>query len=251
MKDKIDWHAVKVLTRKEIQQLMHHTQVIATLVAAPIVFFVLFPLLGPILAALGLAQIPLVEGMRLTSSIMLPMFFYMPAVLANALATDSFAGEKERKTIETTFTLPCSTATLVVAKLIVIMIPQFLFILGGFIIVGAISNVILLSYKTIIIFNEWIWYLVVFLVAPVFVTMFTLLGILTSIKTRSLKGAQSISSIPMIPLFFLFFSFFPTPVTSIPSILFALTGIGIIGCLSLLVACIRSIDREKFILQLD
>ncbi len=249
----IDWHAVKVLARKELQQMLQHRQLTGMFVVASLVIFVIFPLLAPILTALGFAPSnrPLAEGVRYTASIIQTMFFYMPPIISSAIATDSFAGEKDRKTIETTLLLPCSDRDLVIAKVIVSVVPQLLLIAGGFMSVGLISNLTLLNIGILIIFNDWTWYFVVLFVAPLYVTIFTLLGILGSILTRTVKGAQCFSSTPALLVLIYIMSTFGGESAATPMALLILAGIGVVACAILLAACIRSLDREKFILQTD
>jgi ABC-2 type transport system permease protein len=248
----IDWHILKVLAKKELQQLFRHKQTIF-LISVSIVVMIVMPLLVPILTLLGYSPggRTLLEGMRYIAFIMLPMFLLYPPMVTNAMVTDSFAGEKERKTIETTLLLPCSTSMLVIAKVVASMIPAYIFDFGGFLAIGLITNISIASYGVVIIFNEIEWYVMIFIVAPLVVLLFNLLGILASIITRSVKGAQGISSIPAIPIILLIMTIAVNNILLTWSMLVTASLACIIIDLGLFWLCIRSFDREKFLLQSD
>jgi ABC-type Na+ efflux pump permease subunit len=249
--DKIDWHAVKVLARKEIHQVLHHKQTTGMMVIASIAIFVVLPLIGPVLTLLGYAKIPLLEGVRFTASVLLPMFFYYPPALASAFATDSFAGEKERKTIETLLLLPCSYSALIISKVIVAITMVFIVMIGGFLSLGIVLNISIASHGIMIVFNEIEWYITVFLAAPLFTIINILCGILASIIARDVKSAQYLSMIPIYLMFFVMMSIVLNSIVLTSNMLFMFSGVCVLFDIGAAWLCIRFMDRERFLLQVD
>jgi ABC-type transport system involved in multi-copper enzyme maturation permease subunit len=251
--DKIDWHAVKVLARKEVQQVLNIKKPTVYILVTSILLLFVMPLLIPILTALGYPPSgrPLLEGIKYFAWLLMPEFLYFPAIITNALVTDSFAGEKERKTIETLLVLPCSNTALILAKVIVALVPGLIFIFGGFLSIGIISNISIASYGLLIIFNEEVWYITILLAAPMFAVLFILVGILSSIVARGVKGAQGLSAIPTVPFLFMQMTIAINNITLTQSILFAMSGMCLLASIGLFLSCLRAFDREKFLLQAD
>jgi ABC-type transport system involved in multi-copper enzyme maturation permease subunit len=251
--DKIDWHAVKVLARKEIQQVLDFKKPTVFFIGASIMVLVVLPVLVPILDALGYQPSgrSLLEGIKVLAWVEMYEFMLYPALITGALVTDSFAGEKERKTIETLLVLPCSNTTLVLAKVIVALVPGLMFIFGGFLSIGIIFNISIARYGLLVVFNEGVWYITIFLTAPLIAVLFILIGILSSILARGAKGANNLVAIPSIPLLFAIMASAVNNITLTPSILLAMSGACLLVNICLFWLCLRAFDREKFLLQAD
>jgi hypothetical protein len=224
--DTIDWHAVKVLARKEVEQLMQLKKPTIFIIVVSILIFLVFPVLTPILTFLGYppAGRSLLEGMRYLARLLMPMFLLYP---------------------------PSSTTSLVLAKVIVALVPAFLFIIGSFLSIGIISNISIAGYSSMIIFNEVEWYMMIFLAAPLFIIMFNFCGILASIVAHNVKSAQFLAGIPSIPLLLMIMVIAVNSITLTPGILLLLSGACLLVDICQFCACIRTFDREKFVLQSD
>jgi ABC-2 type transport system permease protein len=251
--DKIDWHAVKVLARKEIQQVLDFRKPTFFIIVVSILLVFIFPVIVPIFFALGFQPFgkPLLEGVRFLATFMMPIFLLYPPGITNAIATDSFAGEKERKTIETLLLLPCSNSTLVISKVLVSIFPAFLVLFGGFLSLGIVSNISIGSHGIMIIFNEIEWYMLIFIAAPLFIMVNALCGILASIIARSVKSAQNLSNIPLIPMLFAMMSIAINNIVLTSNVLFMFSGICVLFDIGAAWLCIRFMDRERFLLQGD
>ncbi len=62
----------------------------------------------------------------------LPFFLLIPAMASSVIASDSFAGEKERKTIEGLLATPLSDAELMLGKILVAFVPSMIVTLASF-----------------------------------------------------------------------------------------------------------------------
>ena len=56
----------------------------------------------------------------------LPFFLFIPALIPTIVAADSFAGEKERKTMESIALLPISKSELILGKVLTSFIPSII-----------------------------------------------------------------------------------------------------------------------------
>ena len=69
-----------------------------------------------------------------------PLFLIVPLMVSAVLAADAFAGEKERKTLESLLHLPISDAELFYAKLLTAFIPAMVVSWVGFLCFAVVSN---------------------------------------------------------------------------------------------------------------
>ena len=69
-----------------------------------------------------------------------PLFLIVPLMVSAVLAADAFAGEKERKTLESLLHLPISDRELFYAKLLTAFIPAMVVSWVGFLCFSVVSN---------------------------------------------------------------------------------------------------------------
>lgn len=141
----MNFRAVRAVMRKDLRLLTRSKPVLIPLVVVPLLFFVLMPLavgLGaPVLAGGGaavkglsemLAQVsPVLRGQLAEHSpaqqavllmglyLLAPIFLIVPTMVSSVIAADSFAGEKERQTLEALAYSPITDRELFLAKVAV------------------------------------------------------------------------------------------------------------------------------------
>src|SRR5690606_13815750 len=71
-----------------------------------------------------------------------PLFLIVPLMVSSVLAADTFAGEKERKTLETLLHLPVADRDLYIAKLLSTFVPSTAISWLGFVVFCVVSNVV-------------------------------------------------------------------------------------------------------------
>src|SRR5205823_12715914 len=71
-----------------------------------------------------------------------PLFLIVPLMVSAVLAADAFAGEKERKTLETLLHLPLAERDLFVAKLLTAFVPAVVVSWVGFVCFAIVSNTV-------------------------------------------------------------------------------------------------------------
>ncbi|PYE51169.1 ABC transporter permease subunit [Deinococcus yavapaiensis] len=163
-----DWRAVRAIVRKDLSAVLRSKPVMLPLVLLPALLFVVIPLavvlLSPLVttpaqANLGdlqafLDRLPSVLRSDLlsrppsqqilliaTSYLLSPLMLLVPVMVANVIAADSFAGEKERHTLEALLHSPVSDRDLFTAKVLAAWLPALGVTLLGFVLSTIVVNV--------------------------------------------------------------------------------------------------------------
>lgn len=132
-----------------------------------------------------------------------PIFLIVPLMISSILGADSFAGEKERKTLEALLYTPITDTELFVAKLCTALIPALVANLALFILYGILVNA--MGYHVVgrIFFPSATWWPLVFWLGPG-VAVAGLGGtVLMSSKAKTFMEAQQVSGLLVLPIVFL------------------------------------------------
>ena len=136
-----------------------------------------------------------------------PFFLIIPLMTSSVIASDSFAGEKERKTIEGLLATPLSDSELLFGKMLVSFVPSMIITFISFSIYSL--TVDLFSFT---IFNGKLllpnldWILLIFGLAPTLALASIGLTVMISAKVKGFKEAQQISAILVIPILAMVFA---------------------------------------------
>ncbi len=189
----------------------------------------------------------------MTNSLLKPYILIIPTMVAMIIASDSIAGEKERKTIESFLVLPLTDREILVGKVLGALIPSLLASWISFFIMGLTLNIAgrpsLGSY--IVIFTDASWWLLNVLLVTILSFMSTLFMVLISAIVRNVKAAQQYAAFAVIPIIGLVIG----GVSRV--FLLDVSGIlivsGIIGAIALGLTYLttKHLNREKLILSLD
>ena len=160
--------AVRAIARKDVTVVRRSRAMMVPLIVVPLALLVVLPtvllllptLLGGdprgdeelrrLLAALppgvreDLVGRPLPEAwMRLVhTQLWPPLFLLVPFMVANVIAADSFAGERERRTLESLLYTPPTDAELFVGKVLAALLPGFAASALGFLLYYTVAGVI-------------------------------------------------------------------------------------------------------------
>jgi len=182
----------------------------------------------------------------------LPFFLMIPAIIPVIIASDSFAGEKERKTMESIALLPVSKMELIIGKIITAFIPSIIITFACFGLLGVIMNLMLLDYLEgfLLIFSDLSFILVCFLLSPLLAFLNIMIGTIISSRTKDLKSAQSIGGILIMPAMAVLFVQMFNPAFLSPSVILIISLV--IGglCIIFIDIANRMLDIERLILTL-
>lgn len=165
---RFDGRAVRAIVRKDLSAALRSKPVVLPLVLLPALLFVVVPLgvtllsgfvttpqqanLGDLQALLNklpsalrgdlLSRPPAQQILLLATSYLLsPLMLLVPVMVANVIAADSFAGEKERRTLEALLHSPVTDRELFTAKVLAAWLPALGVTLLGFALSAVVVNV--------------------------------------------------------------------------------------------------------------
>ncbi|NHV06000.1 MAG: ABC transporter permease [Thaumarchaeota archaeon] len=133
-----------------------------------------------------------------------PFFLVIPIMVSDVIASDSFAGEKERKTIEALLATPISDDELFMGKVLVAFIPAVIATTVSFLLYSVVVDLYslrLLNGKLIL--PNLTWLLLVFCLSPTVALTSIGLTVTISTKVKGFREAQQISAGITIPILFM------------------------------------------------
>ncbi|KAA8747198.1 MULTISPECIES: ABC transporter permease subunit [Paenibacillus] len=129
-----------------------------------------------------------------------PLFLIIPVMASSILTANSFAGEKERKTLEGLLFTPISMNTLFKGKVLAALIPSILLSWVTFLIYGIIANILMYPMFGTLMFPNLNWIILVVWVVPACSLMVILLNVLISAKVRGFQEAYQLGGLIVLPL---------------------------------------------------
>jgi ABC-type Na+ efflux pump permease subunit len=123
-----------------------------------------------------------------------PMFLIMPLMFASTIAAESFAGERERKTMEALLYTPASDADLFVGKLVAAAVPSIGITWISFLIYTVILNLMPYAYFQRFWFPLPTWWPLIFWITPALAILSIAVTVLISARVQSFQGAYQLSS---------------------------------------------------------
>lgn len=131
-----------------------------------------------------------------------PFFLVIPIMISDVIASDSFAGEKERKTIEALLATPISDSELFLGKVLVAFIPTVVVTIVSFLLYSVVV-VDLYSFRLLngkLILPNLTWLLLIFCLSPMIALTSIGLTVTISAKVKGFREAQQISAGIIVPI---------------------------------------------------
>jgi ABC-type Na+ efflux pump permease subunit len=132
-----------------------------------------------------------------------PMFLILPLMVASVIAADSFAGEKERRTLEALLYTPATDGELYLAKLLAAWIPATVVSLAGFVLYALVANLAAWPVMGRIFFPNAMWILLVLWVAPAAAGLGLGVMVLVSSRAQGFQDANQIGGVVVLPILLL------------------------------------------------
>src|SRR5438477_6388329 len=142
--------------------------------------------------------VTLVDGYLLA-----PLFLIVPLMVASVLAADAFAGEKERKTLESLLHLPIPEGDLFLAKVLGAFVPAVMISWIGFVCFSVVVNVTAWPVAHHLIVPTRLWAVVIFWVAPAVASLGLGVMVRVSARATSTQEANQLGGAVILPLIFL------------------------------------------------
>jgi ABC-type Na+ efflux pump permease subunit len=155
-----------------------------------------------------------------------PFFLIIPVMASSVIGSDSFAGERERKTIEALLATPISDSELLLGKILVSFIPAMIVTLAGYTVYMTIVDALTFNmFGGMLILPNVNWLIMMFGVTPAIALCSIGLTVMISSKVKGFKEAQQISVVLLLPVLGLVFAQMSGLVVLGPLVLAALIGI--------------------------
>jgi ABC-type Na+ efflux pump permease subunit len=221
--------AIQAIIRKDLKVTTQNKGVMIPLVAVPLIMFVVMPALAGLAPLLGegpgspLADLQIMletmppsllqslAGYTPTQQIVVlalvyflaPMYLIVPLMMASVIAADSFAGEKERKTLEALLYTPTTDRELLLGKLLAAWLPAVAVGLIGFVAYSIVANVAGWSTMGEIFFPNLMWLALALWVAPAVAGLGLVVTVLISARAEGFQDAYQMGAIVVLPILLL------------------------------------------------
>jgi ABC-2 type transport system permease protein len=221
--------AISAVIRKDLKVVSRNKGVMLPIIIAPLIMFVILPGIVLLIPFLGevfgfmpndaqalIDKIPagiqqefagddpyqeLVKYFLL--NIMAPFFLIIPLMVSSVIAADSFAGEKERKTMEALLYTPTTDQELFVAKLLSGWLAALAVALVGFVLYAIMANAAAWSFIHHLFFPNTIWLVMIAWVVPAIPGLGLGVMVLVSARAQGFQDAYQMGSIVVLPVVFL------------------------------------------------
>ena len=129
-----------------------------------------------------------------------PLFLILPMMVASTIAAGSFAGEKERKTLEALLYTPLSDLELILGKLMSAWLPALGVTMVGFLLYSIVVNVAGWPTMGRVFFPNALWVALVIWVAPAAAGLGLSAVVLISSKVSTFQDAYQLSGMVVLPV---------------------------------------------------
>lgn len=221
---RVDWTAVFALMGKDLRAVRRSKAVAIPMVAVPGVLLVLLPLVLAIVTTRAdtddvgrfldifpesvaepiLRHPPHEQLVVLVNGFLLaPLFLIVPLMVSAVLAADAFAGEKERKTLETVLHLPVRDNDLYIAKVLSAFVPSVAVAWVGFVLYALVVNTIAWPVMHRVFVPTAQWLAMIGFVAPAVAALGLGIMVRVSARAQTAQGANQLGGAVIFPLVFL------------------------------------------------
>lgn len=223
--------AILTVVRKDLKVVRQNKGVVLPIIIVPLVIFVLLPGLAALVPSLLdnagsapdqleqlLARMPLglqreLVDLNLNQKVIVlflvyllaPMFLILPLMVASVIAADSFAGEKERKTLEALLYTPTTDRELFVAKLLSAWLAAIAVAAAGFVLYALVANAVAWPVMERVFFPNVMWLAMIVWLVPAVAGLGLLVMVLISSRAQGFQDAYQLGTVVVVPVLLLVF----------------------------------------------
>jgi ABC-type Na+ efflux pump permease subunit len=219
-----DWTAVWGVVAKDLRAVVRSKSVIIPMLAVPVLLMVVLPaaigfaaratagvqverLLGDVPGDLArpILDLPVEEQLivLVNGYLLAPLFLIVPLMVSAVLAADAFAGEKERKTLESLLHSSIRDRDLFLAKFLSAFLPALAVSWLGFLAFVVVANSVAWPVMGRIFVPTQLWGVMILWVAPAVATLGLAVMVRVSARTHTTQEANQLGGAVILPLIFL------------------------------------------------
>lgn len=216
----VDWAVVRVMLSRDLGAIRRSTALILPMLFLPVVLLVLLPATIAMAASSGTLNVNRFLEMLPSSMadqvlaypeherliilvlgyLVAPLFLIVPLMVSAVTASDTFAGEKERRTLETLLHLPVRDRDIYVSKLLAGFLPAIAVSWMGFVLFTFIANLVSWPVMHRVFLPTWLWVLVILWVAPAVAALGLGIMVRVSMRVSNTQEAQQLGGAVVLPL---------------------------------------------------
>lgn len=132
-----------------------------------------------------------------------PLYLLVPLMVSTVIAADSFAGERDRGTLEPLLHTPTTDRELFVGKFLSAFVPAMVVSLGGFAVYTVVANAVAWPSVGRIFFPTPEWWLLALVVTPAMAALALGVMVLVSSRVQSVQAAHQFGSLVVLPIIIL------------------------------------------------
>lgn len=218
----MNWRIIRAIVRRDLRLVRRSKAIMTPLIVLPILLMIVFPTLlaflpdlltgegqqaaeifkelpGPLKNQFG--EFTQETWLRLIhSQLLAPLMLLVPFMVANVIAADGFAGERERKTLEALLYTPATDGELFTAKLLAAWIPAILIAFVGAFIYAVIVNLTAWPVMGRVFFPDVTWLVLVIWMAPAFAALGLAGMLVVSLRVRGMQEATQLGGLFVLPV---------------------------------------------------
>jgi ABC-2 type transport system permease protein len=225
----MNWRAIKAIVRKDLKVVLQNKGVSIPMIVVPALILVILPALAAFAPALqGIPGTPFagldtfvermppglqaeLAGYDQTQTLIVlvlvyflaPMYLILPLMVSSVIAADSFAGEKERKTLEALLYTPTTDRELLLAKMLSAWLPALAIAWVGFLLYGIVANLAAWPAMGRVFFPNVTWIILALWVAPAVAGLGLSVTVLISARAQGFQEAYQMGAIVVLPILLL------------------------------------------------
>lgn len=260
----VRWNRVLGVTKKDWKGYKKSKELLIPMVLLPMMFAVFLPFVMLIPLILGLPiegeEAPswfqrtfpgLTESQAFAvfvSKIMsVPFLLFLPTALSMAMGSDSFAGEKERRTIEQLLATPLSDEELFIGKALACALPSVGVSLLSFGIFSAIVDIVTYDYFGRILLPDATVAVAALITSPLLALFAVGMVVLLSLRVKRVRDAQQLGGLVLLPALGIFLTSMTGLIVLNDRVLLLISAILLAVDLLLIKISSRAFNRDRII----
>jgi ABC-type Na+ efflux pump permease subunit len=181
-----------------------------------------------------------------------PIFLVIPIMASTIIASDSFAGEKERRTVEPLLATPLSDSEMLLGKMLVSFAPAVVVTSAAFLVYSAVIDYFTLElFGGRPLFPNNTWLMLIFALAPTLAFADIGLTVLISARAKGVREAQQISALLLVPLIGIVVGQVSGAMLLDPWLVIAMAGALMATDFVIFVASIKTFGRDHMLARLS
>ena len=269
----MNFHNAWLVFKKDWLEIKRNWQILTPIIIVPLIFSVALPLIIGLIGNMPDANVSnnqdfnvLIPNLPISVQNMLanmtpnmvavyimlvylfaPILLIVPVMVSSVIGSDSFAGERERKTIEALLATPISDSELLLGKILVCFIPAMAVTFVAYSVYMIMVDVTTFSTFGMLLLPNVTWLIMMFGVTPVIALCGIGLTIMISSKVKGFKEAQQISIVLLMPIMGLIFAQIFGLIFLGPLMLIMLIGIFAAVDIAIYYVSIKIFQREEIL----